>query len=207
MPLYKVIQVSDRHKVAVWKIDEDVNDLVSALKLSESDKDTFERFKIDRRKKEWLATRILLQKLIGEYPAIVYGSNGKPRLANQKYYIGISHTTNYAAVSVSDNPTALDIELCTDRVKKVANRFVHKAEESYIRQEQLKQYLTVLWSAKETLYKFYNVYGVIFKEQFKVSPFELKERGELHCEFIFDEKVNEIKLTFDVNHEYTLVYC
>ena len=134
-------------------------------------------------------------------------ANGKPYLQNQSQYVSISHTKGYAAVSVSDKPTALDIELCSDRVLKVANRFVHPNEEAFVEPQLRKEYLTLLWCAKETLYKYFDEFGVIFKDQFLVRPIEIAECGNLNCQFLSGDRLERLELTYEVNANYTLVYC
>ncbi len=207
MPLYKQFDISPQHKVAVWRMDESLEFFLSELELTDSDKLKLSTFKLDKRKKEWLASRLLLYKLLGFYPEISYDDNGKPMLCNGDADISISHTDGFVAVSVSDKPTALDIELCSARVEKIATRFVHADEEAYIEANNRTQYLTLLWSAKEALYKYYNVYGVIFKEQFFVYPFSLQKLGALSCEFKNEGYVNKLSLNFVIDDSYTLVYC
>ncbi|MCG8580326.1 MAG: 4'-phosphopantetheinyl transferase superfamily protein [Bacteroidales bacterium] len=207
MPLHKLLKESEQHKVGIWKIEESIDELLSALNISESDQKRLNTFKLDRRKKEWLAVRLLLQQMLGSYPNIVYGSNGKPRLEGHNYYISISHTTNYAAVSLSDNPTALDIEICSGRVEKVADRFVHDSEWDYIDDAVKTQYYTILWCAKEAMYKHYDVFGVVFKDQFVISSFELRGEGLLHSEFIKKGVTQHLTLKYLINDDFTLVYC
>lgn len=207
MPLFSLIDHSPEHKIAVWKIEETVEELQGQLSISNSDREVVDSFKLDTRKKEWLASRLLLQKILGFYPVIEYSDNGKPFLKQDRPFISISHTRGYAAVSVSDKPTAIDIEICSDRVVKVANRFVHVDEEEYIQDDHLTEYLTVLWSAKEALYKYYDEYGVIFKKQFKVYPFEIRQKGDLSSDFFHNEQIRSLNLCYEVNDCFTLVYC
>ncbi|WP_439181790.1 4'-phosphopantetheinyl transferase superfamily protein [Carboxylicivirga taeanensis] len=208
MPLCQVIDISPSRKVAVWQIEESVEQLASALLLSDNDRPVVDKFRLEKRQKEWLASRLLLKNLLGYYPELIYGDNGKPELINGTAHISISHTDGFAAVSVSDVPTALDIEVCLPRVEKVANRFVHAEEQPYLNElTDKRQCLTLLWSAKETLYKYFNVYGVIFKEQFKVHPFLLRDRGTLMCDFITQQEVSQLELAYFINQDYTLVYC
>ncbi|MBK3518168.1 4'-phosphopantetheinyl transferase family protein [Carboxylicivirga marina] len=207
MAIYSQIDVAEKHQVAVWRIDESVEELLGLVDITDADKKVLDAFKLEKRKKEWLASRLLLQKLIGQYPHIVYNSNGKPQLQGDQRFISISHTNRYAAVSVSQEPTALDIEICSGRVDKVANRFVHNDEQTYIKAGERTQFLTVLWCAKEALYKYYDIYGVVFKEQFRVKPFQLGKTGKLDCTFIHEARTKENSLTFEINDEYTLVYC
>lgn len=207
MPLQRVIENSPQHKIAIWQIEEDVAQLAAALDVSERDREVLDGFRLDKRKKEWLAARLLLKTLLGFYPELSYDGNGKPALSNGAAFISISHTDGFAAVSVSDKPTAIDIELCQRRVEKVAKRFVHVDEEAYLGADNRIQYLTILWSAKEALYKYYNIYGVIFKEQFKVYPFVLENDGFLSCDFMHQDETDSLKLSYTVNEDYTLVYC
>ncbi|MBS2210554.1 4'-phosphopantetheinyl transferase superfamily protein [Carboxylicivirga mesophila] len=207
MPFEKRIDISAHHKVAIWKIDERVEQLKCLLGVSAKDEAVVNAFRLDKRKQEWLASRLLLKELLGFYPELIYVENGKPTLTNGASYISISHTDGYAAVSISDKPTAIDIEKCQARVEKVANRFVHADEASYIEENKKLNYLTLLWSAKEALYKYYNVYGVIFKEQFKIHPFQLSTEGGLLCDFVNQNTLSKLQLAYLANEAYTLVYC
>lgn len=207
MPFERQIDVSMHQKVAVWKIEESVEQLKHLLGVSEKDEALVNSFRLDKRKKEWLASRLLLKEILGFYPELSYEDNGKPSLDNGSSYISISHTDGFAAVSVSDRPTAIDIEKCEARVEKVANRFVHPDEAAYITGHSKLGYLTVLWSAKEALYKYYNVYGVVFKEQFKIHQFQLGAEGGLLCDFVNEGKLSKLQLRYMVIDAYTLVYC
>jgi len=205
MPLYSKTEKGDG-QVVVWHITESVEELLLRIDLSDEDAKRLSTFRLDKRKKEWLASRILLQCIIGCYPNIEYDKNGKPNLKGSKLCISISHTNGFAAVCVSNKPTAVDIEICSQRVEKVADRFVHPSEEAYVDDGVRTVYYTVLWSAKEALYKYYNVFGVIFKEQFIVHPFAIEKQNELSCEFHQEDVIQELKLHYEVNDKYTLVY-
>jgi len=205
MPIYSEI-TKDEDSVVIWHITEDVNELLRLINLSSEDAEILDAFKLDKRKNEWLASRILLQGLLKHYPEIEYSKNGKPYLRNSESCISISHTNNFAAVSLSKGPTALDIEVCAQRVEKVANRFVHPDEEKYIDVEKRLTYLTVLWSAKETLYKYFDVFGVSFKEQFLIHPFVIDKKGMFNCEFKHQNITQKLTLHYEVNNHYILVY-
>ncbi|TRX72169.1 4'-phosphopantetheinyl transferase superfamily protein [Carboxylicivirga sp. M1479] len=207
MPLYKTIKVTEQHVVALWRIEESVAFLMDSLHLSAEGESILESFKLDKRKKEWLVSRLLLKELLEEYPHVRYGHNGKPELSNRTEYISISHCDSMVAVSVSNKPTALDIEVCGSRVERVANRFVHTDENKYIQEKSLRTYLTILWSAKEALYKYYNVAGVIFNEQFKISAFDIQNDGILQSEFINDGVHKKMNLNYVLLENFVLVYC
>ena len=86
-------------------------------------------------------------------------------------HISISHATNYVSVALSHQPTALDIEIASLRVEKIANRFVHTNEWTYLSTSQRLKHFTLIWSAKETLYKHFDIQGILFKEQFERNNF------------------------------------
>lgn len=207
MPLFDLKELDSCSTVAVWQITETVEELCALVDVPDSDKEKLETFKLDKRKQEWLATRVLLNKLLGFYPQIKYGENGKPFLGNSSYKISISHTKGYAAVCMSKHPTAIDIEIPSQRVNKISKRFVHPKEEAFIDDASRIKYLTILWSAKEALYKYYNIFGVEFKEQFLIYPFKLNDSRLLECNFTHNSVVHELQLRYELNEYYCIVYC
>jgi len=76
----------------------------------------------DRRAIEWLSTRIMLLELLGKEQIIHNREDGSPFLENGKPYISISHTRDYAAILLHDScPVGIDIEIRSERVKKIAS--------------------------------------------------------------------------------------
>jgi 4'-phosphopantetheinyl transferase len=60
---------------------------------------------------EWLASRLLIQHLLGCQPSIIYSATGQPSIENHCTYLSISHTKGFAAVVTSPvKPTGIDIE-------------------------------------------------------------------------------------------------
>jgi len=206
MPIEQIINPSAQHKVAVWRVTESLDELLQLITLSTQDGETVNSFRLEKRKKEWLACRILLQHLIGKYPQIEYKKSGKPFLANHTYHISLSHTDGFVAASVSTQPTALDIEICSPRVEKVAQRYMHDKEWAFVDDNQHLSYLTLIWSAKETLFKHFDESMVVFKDHFRIAPFQLNSEGSFQAScFFYDETIN---LQLDYLHlpEFVLVY-
>jgi len=206
MPIERIIDSSDQHKVAVWQVTESLDELLQLISLSPQDTKKVNSFRLEKRKREWLACRILLQHLIGKYPQIEYNKSGKPFLADQSYHISLSHTDGYVAASISAQPTALDIELCSPRINKVAQRFIHDREWAFVEDEQSLSYLTLIWSAKETLFKYFDESMVVFKDHFRIAPFQLNTEGHFQAScFYYKETVN---LRLDYLHlpQFVLVY-
>ncbi len=150
-------------RVAIWHLTENLDELLDLIELSSEDKQTISQFKLDKRKQEWICSRLLLKQLLNEYPQIGYSTNGKPYLKNSDLHISISHTNGYVAVCAAHSPTALDIEIGSPRVEKAASRFVHDDEWKFIQDDEKISFLTLIWSAKETLYKYFDEWGVVFR--------------------------------------------
>lgn len=206
MPIERIIEHDNHNKVAVWRISETVEELMQRIRLSEKDLEKVNSFRLEKRKKEWLACRILLQHLIDAYPAVAYTPSGKPYMADESCHISFSHADGYAAVAVSDQNTALDIEICSPRVEKVAQRFMHNAEWAFVNADDRLSYLTLIWSAKEALFKYFDQSMVVFKEHFRIAPFSIKEEGQTMATcFFYDEPVL-LPLNFIHLPEFVLVY-
>ncbi len=206
MPIERVINPSDQHQAGVWRVTESLDELKQLISLSPQDREKVNSFRLEKRKREWLACRILLQHLIGKYPQIEYKKSGKPYLADHSYYISLSHTDGFVAATVSTEPTALDIEITSQRIEKVAQRYMHDREWAFVETEQTLSYLTLIWSAKETLFKLYDESMVVFKDHFRIEPFQLCTEGQFQAScFFYNEPVN---LQLDYLHlpEFVLVY-
>lgn len=206
MPIDRIISIGKESQLTIWHLTESIDELQSLIQLSNSDQETLNLFRLDKRKKEWIAGRIILQELLNEYPQIHYTQSGKPYLSNNNLHISISHTNGYVAVCKSNLKTAVDIEICTERVEKVADRFIHPNEWLFIKPKNQLEYLTVIWSAKETLYKLFDEQGVIFKEHFEIQPFTLDSEGEINATYSYLKQSEKIILNYRFTPEYAMVY-
>lgn len=115
------------------------------------------------RQAEREGARLLLTAMLGYEPSIVHNKDGKPMIAN--YHISISHTIGYVAVILSrDYEVGIDIEYVSDRVRRIASRFL-RHDEIFT---DTKQCLTA-WCAKETMYKLFSSEHLGFQDM-KVDP-------------------------------------
>lgn len=99
------------------------------------------------REEEKRGARELLKAMLGCEVEIGHNPNGKPVIPG--FNISISHTKGYVAVLLSAVfKVGIDIEYHSDRIQKIARRFL-RPDEIYSQSIDL---LTV-WCVKETLYK------------------------------------------------------
>ncbi|KAF0235222.1 MAG: siderophore biosynthesis regulatory [Prolixibacteraceae bacterium] len=173
MPFLKKI-VTENGVIGIWKITEPAGSLISAFQFSENKKTVFQNFKGERRQKEYLATRLLLQNILGEEAEVIYHESGKPLLKNSTLNISISHSSDYVVVFVSKEMCGIDIENEDRNIDLVTKRFLHTEELAWIEKSNQRQMLKIMhWCAKEAIFKCSCETGVRFDTQIFITPFEI----------------------------------
>lgn len=149
--------------IGLWRITESAADLLSALGDSLDSDEISACSKISnlRRRQEFLATRLLIAKMLGHYPGIHYDEAGKPSLPSGYPAISISHAVGMAAVMLGDGPArfGIDIERITPRVLRIQHKFLSESDISSLPNDddsRLKA-LYIHWCAKEAMYKAVNI--------------------------------------------------
>ena len=132
---------------------------------------------------------------------ILVADTRKPYLENEQYHFSISHCGNFAAAIVSNSQrVGVDIELVTPRIHTISHKFLTDAEKTFLEDWELlsKVHLeltTILWSAKEAIYKWYSVGSLDFKAHMHLAgPITFDPNEWVKLPFIF-KKNTEIELT------------
>ena len=192
--------------VAVWKIEESEDELLKMLPVNDEIKSKLKDFNHQKRRLEWLSSRVLLYKFTGFIPIIEYNENGQPYIPGLNKNISISHTEGYAAVAISDSlPAGIDIEIPKERILRVVERFVHPSENNYIPVGKEINYYTLIWCAKETLFKMINRTGIIFNEELQIMPFVIENEGVLKVAVTTESK-SEYFLSYIITPQFHLVW-
>jgi len=181
--LYKTNTYSNKTIIAIWKTVESVPELWEILQNKDFYFADFQKLKTEKRQKEWLAARILVEMLCGSDKTITYNKNGKPFLSDNSFQISISHTANYVALIV--HPTrevGIDIERFSEKICRLKDRFLNTEELQHIDSENESTHLLLHWCAKETIYKMQNQ-NVNFRKHIRVLPFVPQENGKFLCQF------------------------
>lgn len=191
----------------VWKIEESSDTLFSLLKNGEEYLPELENIRMEHRRQEWIASRVLLQNLSGTPTRIAYHANGSPYLPDSPFYISISHTKGYAAVLVQEHPAAgIDIEYRSDRVKKIRSRFMTQEEEEGLDKEYETEHLLIHWCAKEVLFKMIGQEEVDFRHHLHVCPFPYAEEGCFTVKETRSGSSRQYLLGFRVFQEFVLTW-
>jgi phosphopantetheinyl transferase len=207
MPFEKKINVPGGI-IGIRSLIESSEILLAQHKLSETDQQRFDKLKIERRKKEFLTTRILLKNILGENQIIEYHSSGKPKLKDSKKNISISHSADFAAIYISNKKIGIDIEQTSRNIDKVATRFLHPKEKEFISDLKDQQKAKILfWSAKEAIFKCSDFQGIQFSEQIIIEPFNMELKGTFNGSLLLVEKNVKFKLHYLFLENNVMVYC
>jgi len=191
--------------ILIWQLTESKEELFQQLDGQTIDLLEYEKLKNERRQVEYLGTRIALKNLLNKKIDLFHTSEGKPYLKDESYQISISHSQQWIAVIAHPNLTVgIDIECFQPKILKLYERFLNEEELRYFGDEKNIRKLTLIWSAKEVIYKIIGSEAVNFSHQIQVLPFKLKESGEIRTLHIPSEKI--FRLHYNQTNDYVLVY-
>lgn len=203
MPVYKTID--NNSKIGIWKISETLQELEEMIDLNTLDRAKYEELLPQKRKKEWLATRILIQSITNNrLLTVVYDKHRKPFLSNQDN-ISISHTKDYVAVIIQTNKNVgIDIQVEKKNIEKGAYSFLTPSEIEGIEDENKLQKTHLYWCAKEAIYKYVGDSSLNIYSHFSIQPFLLKHKGEITG--IINNSGLQIKLSYLILSDFYLVW-
>jgi phosphopantetheinyl transferase (holo-ACP synthase) len=196
----KLIENIDQGLLGLWEIAESTEQLLSLYQPKNAELANFLLFRNELRKREWLATRLLLQQLLGREPTISYDPSGKPHLTNYNGHISISHSSNYVAVSYHPEfQPGIDIELITRNIERAARRFLSPKElnDCTVNGRLSNKDLMLRWCAKEAVFKMVPNTDVDFASQITCeAPPIIANEGILKAIFSSTGKTITLPLQF-----------
>ncbi|MFA5650097.1 MAG: 4'-phosphopantetheinyl transferase superfamily protein [Proteiniphilum sp.] len=193
--------------LGIWRIEESREELLEYFpgNLRQEAIAYTDGIRSPMRSIEWLSTRAMLFVLLGDDKSIQNHPDGRPYLTDHSYHISLSHTKEYAALLLHDSlPVGIDIEARSERVKKVASKFI--SEEEYIDPSRKVIHQLLHWSAKESLFKLINRQGVDFKEHLRVRPFTPGDNGTIMATETGGETPRAHLLHYEVHDHYVLTW-
>lgn len=211
MPVVRKIYIGNHGLLGVWKIEESVEELLSMIHFSNGDSETFNRFKNKSRQCHWLSYRLAIRHLLGNPKDLefYYDEFGKIHFKNHDYSLSVTHSGDYSAVILNINYcVGIDIERVSERINNISLKFLSVEELTKV-DEDNHRLLTLLWSAKETLYKLFGKGDLVFDKNIIIDPPESleDENGILKGRIIKDDFSKEYILKYFYIEDYVLVYC
>lgn len=207
MPLFQTIQCNEKTKILIWKITESFDELYRQVTLKEKTQRRLDGMKSDMHQRAFLSVRMLIQEMGFTDKDLHYDEFGKPYFDCHNY-ISITHSHNFAAIIISEETVGIDMELQREKIIRIADKFTDY-ECDYLEPEKTEEYikkLTVIWGAKEAIFKIRNEKGISFKDHIRVDDFSLNEK-QTSASLYF----NDLVIDFDVHYleieNFTLVYA
>ena len=176
--------------LGIWEMSESINELNALTKGVK-----FDYLKSQKRILEILAVRVLLKEMCGNVK-LNYNEYGAPILDNNKY-ISISHSKQLVAIIVSEFKSAIDIEIISKRTLKIKDKFISKFDNI----DYLQEDLTIGWSTKECIFKWYQKGNLNFKDDISIKSINHSTKT---IEVSFDK--NLFILNFIKINKHILVY-
>lgn len=149
---------------------------------------------ISKRQKEAKASREIVAALHPNQK-LSHDEFGAPTLSNGKA-ISISHSNDFIAILISEKSASVDLEIISEKALKTAPKFLNEKELEFTKNDEKA---TLMWSAKECLYKIYKKGGLTFSKDLSIQSLN---ESKIEC-LIFDE---EFTLTYEKFKNYWLVY-
>lgn len=178
MPIFFQHQINETTRLGIWKIEENEDFFKNNVPLQRDVTHPHKRL-------QHLAGRFLLQFLFPDFPyeLIRIADTRKPFLPNEQYHFSISHCGDYAAAIVSrDHRVGIDIEIPVEKIVRIRDKFLHKEEIIHFPVSDI-QYLTLFWSTKEAVFKWYGEGGVDFREHIHLQQMH-EEENAIDCFFV-----------------------
>lgn len=208
MALVNVREVYPGVSLGLWQMNETVDELMERYPCVRCYQKNIEQYKSDSRKLEFLTVRVLLHEMllmagyseerIQKMGVIHHNESGKPLFKG--YHLSISHTKGYAALILSKTKeVAVDIEYYSDRVKRIAAKFLRKDENA----ADLDS-LLVHWCGKETVYKLFSEDNLQYA-QMRVKPFDTM--SDWSCEIENLKSHKRLNVDFELTMEFVLTYA
>lgn len=175
MPLYKTITVGNEAKVLIWKIEESFEALSYGIELTTHCQQRVDGMKSDLHRRGFMSVRHLLAAEGYTDFDLFYDENGKPHLKDGKH-ISITHSFIFSAIIVSEAEVGIDIEKQRSKILKIAHKFTPVEEyRTLANEDAIMRKLTMVWGAKESLYKSFATPGVSFLQNIYVEDFRLED--------------------------------
>ena len=199
MPIFFQQDIDETTRLAIWRIDEEESFFLQHVPLQRDITHPHKRL-------QHLAGRYLLQYLFPDFPIslIKIADTRKPFLENEAYHFSISHCSDYAAAIVSKtNRVGVDIEVPSQKVEKIRHKFLSEEEDNWhlaignqhppghnepegavsLSIYQPINLLTLLWSAKEAMFKWWGLGDIDFRTMLQVNALDQTQYFQLEGTF------------------------
>lgn len=192
---YQLVLDADTH-LAIWEIIESDSFFLEAVPAPQ-------QVHHPKKRLQHLAGRYILSHLFADFPLseILVADTRKPYLPEEQYHFSISHCGDFAAAIASrSRRVGIDIEVIQSKLESIQQKFISPREWTFLEAlapaEARLDLITMTWSVKEALFKWYGLGKVDFKQDMPLVDVPVRLNAD---EFIFPMRFEkEMHLRIDV---------
>ena len=183
MPLVYQQNINAVTRIGLWHITEDEDFFLKEVPLKREISHWHKRL-------QHFAGRLLLKELYPDFPLrlIKIADTKKPFLEDEPFHFSISHCGDYAAAIVSKtHRVGVDVELLNENIVSIQHKFMYDEELPVLHEQcpmPVTQSLTLYWSVKESVFKWWGSGEVDFKKDIVITSIKGEpQQGTVHVTF------------------------
>ena len=198
MALLKIDNLRSGAILGMWRIEETVSEMLAMMPSLGKLQHVLDSYSHDARRLEVLSVHALVYIMTGDESLVVgHNEDGHPLL--EGWHVSISHTRGYAAVLLSrQDEVAVDVEYVSNRVAKIADRFIRDDEQDETITRQL-----VCWCTKEAVYKYFSSQHLALLD-IRLRNYELLSEGCVVAENM--QTGDTVTVNYNVTDSYVMTY-
>ena len=225
MPLHSIQRLSPAAVLGLWHLTETPPELWAGLPGAAAYQALQPATADPIRLAQWLGGRRLTHALLAELPGplppaltVQNDATGRPWLAGPNLTataVSLSHSGAWvAAVLAQGGRVGVDVEVVRDKAQRLASKFLAADEWAHAQAatqqapDEASAHYTLLWSAKESLYKLAAQRGIIFREQLRLHDFTPQPTGEIPATLLLNGRQTRHSVCYSrLAPGYVLTYC
>ncbi|MEL6916474.1 MAG: 4'-phosphopantetheinyl transferase superfamily protein [Bacteroidota bacterium] len=194
-------------KTYIWKITEPEDELSKGIVLTKHCQNRMDGMKSQLHRRGFLSIRHLMAEAGYQDRDLHYNDSGKPYLADGKH-ISITHSYHFTGIIIGDTEeVGIDIEMQREKILRIAHKFTPIEEyRTLANTAAIIRKLTIVWGAKESLYKIYATHGLSFLHHIDIKDFSFNDKNT-SGEILYAGKTSSYTVAFLEFEGFTCVYA
>jgi phosphopantetheinyl transferase len=169
--------------------------------LFDDEKEKLSLLKNEKRRLEFCAVRFIRNQKNIPF-SIAYSPIGAPYLVGSPMHVGISHSNDLIGLALAPFKIGLDIELISDRILGIKNRFTTSQEVALFSYTEAIN-LTIIWTIKEVLYKLAGRLEINLTSELMINSVE---GDTANCLFLSAEGWRSVAVKFQEKNNYIISF-
>lgn len=182
--------------IYVWKMTSSCEDQIKSPLLNSTELISVKGLKNEKRKKEFLSSRIALKNIFNKKLELKHHISGRPFIKEAKH-LSISHSSDFLAIAFGKENIGIDIEKPNNRIVKLMPKILSEKEFIEFNKDPNIDLACKFWGVKEAILKYVGDKNLNYREEIKVITSSLDTAKYLKLNFeVKFEKIENMILTY-----------